>query len=147
MNAADREGERVDETVVMGAAILRLGRVLAARRRFPADLAGRWEFPGGKVEPLETGADAAVREVCEELGCRIEVTGQLAGSAPIRPGFVLRVVLATLVSGEPVPHEHDAVRWLAAGELGSVRWLEPDLPFLPELRDLLLSPAGVASPE
>ncbi len=38
---------------VVGAAIIRDGRVLAARRTFPAEAAGRWEFPGGKVEPGE----------------------------------------------------------------------------------------------
>lgn len=39
---------------VVGAAIVRDGRVLAARRTFPAEAAGRWELPGGKVEPGET---------------------------------------------------------------------------------------------
>jgi hypothetical protein len=45
---------------------------------------------------------------------------------------------AALTGGEPVPHEHDAVRWLGPEELSLVRWLEPDLPFLPELRQRLL---------
>jgi 8-oxo-dGTP diphosphatase len=122
---------------VVGAAILRDGRVLAARRTSPAAAAGRWEFPGGKVEPGETPEDALVREVAEELGCRIEVTGWLAGEVPIGASHILAVALAQLVDGEPEPVEHDLVRWLAAAELGDVDWLEADRPFLAELRQTL----------
>ena len=122
---------------VVGAAILRHGRVLAARRTFPASAAGRWEFPGGKVEPGETPEHALAREVAEELGCRIRVTGWLAGQASIGDTHVLTVATAALVEGDPHPHEHDLVRWLAADELGDVDWLEPDRPFLAQLRGLL----------
>ena len=124
-------------TTVVGAAIVRDGCVLAARRTSPAAAAGRWEFPGGKVEPGETREDALVREVTEELGCRIEVTGWLPGEVPISDAHTLAVALASLVDGEPEPVEHDLVRWLAAGELGDVDWLEADRPFLAELRHLL----------
>ena len=126
---------------VVGAAIVRDGRVLAARRTSPAAAAGRWEFPGGKVEPGETPDAALVREIAEELGCPIVVIGWLAGSAPIGDTHVLTVALATLdgVDADPVPHEHDEVRWLAADELDTVDWLEPDRPFLPELRRRMMS--------
>lgn len=125
--------------LVMGAAIVHGGRVLAARRTSPPELAGGWEFPGGKVEAGEDPVAAVVREVAEELGCSIEVTGMLAGEAPIRPGYALRVAVATLADGEPVPVEaqHDAVRWLGPDELDEVAWLGPDVPFLDEVRGLL----------
>jgi 8-oxo-dGTP diphosphatase len=126
-----------DVAVVVGAAILHEGRVLAARRTRPAEAAGLWEFPGGKVEPGEDAAAAIVREIREELGCDVVVTGQLAGSQPVPAGFSLEVVTAALVAGEPVPHEHDAVRWLAASQLHDVRWLAPDVPFLTELAELM----------
>lgn len=112
---------------------MRDGRVLAARRTFPAEAAGRWELPGGKVEPGETREDALVREVAEELGCTIAVTGWLPGEVPVGERHVLAVATATLLAGEPHPHEHDRIRWLAAGQLGEVDWLEPDRPFLPHL--------------
>lgn len=111
--------------------------MLAARRTRPAAAAGRWELPGGKVEPGEAAGDAVVREVGEELGCRIAVDGWLAGSSPIGAGLVLTVARARVVAGEPVPHEHDAVRWLAAAELDDVDWLDSDRPFLAELRGIL----------
>ncbi|HET6667669.1 MAG TPA: (deoxy)nucleoside triphosphate pyrophosphohydrolase [Intrasporangium sp.] len=122
---------------VVGAAILRDGRVLAARRTSPAEAAGRWEFPGGKVEPGETPEAALVREVVEELGCRVEVTGWLAGEVQIGRSHILTVALVRLVDGEPDPVEHDLVRWLGAAELGAVDWLEADRPFLAELHDTL----------
>lgn len=121
----------------MGAALVRDGRVLAARRTRPAEAAGRWEFPGGKVEAGESSEDALVREVTEELGVTVAVTRWLAGSAPIGSTHVLTVAVAELVSGDPEPVEHDEVRWLTAAELGSVDWLDPDRPFLPELREIL----------
>src|SRR4051812_44955809 len=60
---------------VVGVALLRKGRVLAARRSSPPVLAGLWEFPGGKVEPGEDPGATAVREIVEELRCTVEVTG------------------------------------------------------------------------
>ena len=124
--------------LVMGAAIVHGGRLLAARRTSPPELAGGWEFPGGKVEEGEDPVAAVVREVAEELGCGIEVTGMLAGEAPVRDGLTLRVAVASLVEGEPVPVEaqHDAVRWLGPEELDEVAWLAPDVPFLDEVRGL-----------
>jgi 8-oxo-dGTP diphosphatase len=125
------------EVLVMGAAIVHRGRVLAARRTTPEATRGLWEFPGGKVEPGEDPEAALVREIREELGCEIAVTCHLGGEQPIKDAYTLRVALAALVSGEPIPHEHDAVRWLAAYQLGLVSWLAPDVPFLAELRTRL----------
>jgi 8-oxo-dGTP diphosphatase len=127
----------VERQVVVGAAIVRDGRVLAARRTTPASAAGRWEFPGGKVEPGETDAESLARELLEELGIRVTVGQWLAGEAPIADKYVLRVALAQPEEGEPTPTEHDLVRWLAADELGDVDWLDSDRPFLAELSALL----------
>jgi len=131
---------------VVGVAIIVDGdghrRVLAARRTAPPSAAGGWELPGGKCEPGEGLADAAVREVGEELGCVVRVTGRLAGCEPIGPGLTLEVVTAELVSGEPTPSEHDAIRWLGADQLHEVRWLPADVPFLAELARVLRDPAA-----
>ena len=130
-------GVVVARQVVVGAAIVRDGRVLAARRTAPASAAGRWEFPGGKVEPGETEADSLVREVEEELGVQIRVARWLEGAEEIGERYVLRVAVASLDGGEPVPTEHDEVRWLAVEQLLDVDWLDADRPFLPALSDLL----------
>jgi 8-oxo-dGTP diphosphatase len=127
---------------VVGVAVIDLDdggrqRVLAARRTAPPAAAGGWELPGGKSEPGEDVAATAVREIAEELGCRVRVTGHLAGVQPIGPGLTLEVVTAVLVGGAPAPTEHDALRWLTADELDEVRWLAADVPFLAELADVL----------
>lgn len=128
--------------VVVGVALVRAGRVLAARRARPPETAERWEFPGGKVEADESADAAAVREVREELGCGIAVTGWLEPEVAIRPGLVLRVAVADLVDGEPVPAdgEHDAVRWLRSDQLDDVDWLPADRPFTGPLAKRLGTP-------
>ena len=128
---------------VVGAAIVRASRVLAARRTAPVEAAGRWEFPGGKVEPGETPAVALAREIAEELGCVVAVHAWLPDSVRISERHSLSVAVCSLVSGEPTPTEHDLVRWLAADELGDVDWLEPDRPFLASLAPHLRSPDQV----
>jgi 8-oxo-dGTP diphosphatase len=133
---------------VVGAAIVRDGRVLAARRTAPSAAAGRWELPGGKVEPGESPEQALVREIDEELGCPIEVGQWLPGAVDIEGRFVLTVAIAAIADPvEPRPHEHDLVRWLGPDELDEVDWLDPDRPFLADLRDVLwgIQPDGAVS--
>jgi 8-oxo-dGTP diphosphatase len=122
---------------VVGAAVVRGRRVLAARRTTPPAAAGRWELPGGKVEPGETPEEALVREIAEELGCQVAVVGWLAGTSAISDTLRLEIARVDLVAGEPDPVEHDRVRWLTAAQLDEVDWLDSDRPFLTELRGLL----------
>ncbi len=126
---------------VVGAAIVRHSCVLAARRSYPAAEAGRWEFPGGKINGGETPAEAVVREIGEELGCAIRVDSWLPDAVRgIDRGreLELQVAVCSLTGGDPTGTEHDALRWLAPEELDDVDWLEPDRPFLPGLREMLL---------
>ena len=128
------------DRVVVGAAIVSHGRLLAARRTAPARLAGGWELPGGKLEPGETLAAACAREVREELGCGVRVLEEVGAPQSLSKGYTLRVFRAELVEGEPIPMEHDAVRWLAPDELDDVPWLAADQPYLPAIRAWLLQP-------
>ena len=126
-------------TLVVGAAVVRRGMLLAARRTRPPEAAGRWELPGGKVDPGETPETAVVREIAEELGCRVEVDAWLEGEQPIGDAHVLRAARCRLVEGEPgAGDDHDRLRWLTPEQLDDVDWLEPDRPFLTELREVLL---------
>ncbi len=132
--------------LVVAAAILddpaRPRRVLAARRSGPAELAGRWEFPGGKVDPGETCEAALAREITEELGVAIELRDELSDGTRwlIKTGWQLRVWTASLTNGNlPRPGDsHDRLRWLARSELTAVDWLEPDRPAVTLLAAILL---------
>jgi 8-oxo-dGTP diphosphatase len=128
--------------VVVAAAIVQAGpspRVLAAQRGYPAALAGRWELPGGKVEPDETEVAALIRECREELGVTIEVGERVGADLPaVDPSMALRVWWARIVSGKLHAHQHSALRWLAAGELDDVDWLPADRPLVALLRDGLV---------
>lgn len=125
--------------IIVGAAIIAGGRVLACERSDPPETAGRWEFPGGKVEPGENEIDALVRECAEELGVRVSVGDRIGGDVLLGHGrAVLKVYAATLHDGEvPQLLEHAALRWLAADELDSVPWLPADAPIVAVLPELL----------
>jgi 8-oxo-dGTP diphosphatase len=124
--------------VVVGAALLRDGRVLAARRAAPEALTGGWEFPGGKVEAGETEEAAVVRECREELGVEVVCQARVPGEWQVNAELVLRVYLAEIVAGEALPGEdHDQVRWLSRDELFDVDWLPADLPAAMSLAGVL----------
>ena len=115
------------------------GRVLACERSRPPETAGRWEFPGGKVEPGETDEVALARECAEELGVRVEIGSRVGADVPLANGrAVLRVFVVRLLDGDlPRPLEHAALRWLGADELDTVPWLPADQPIVAELPALL----------
>ena len=124
--------------------LARPSRVLAARRTEPPELAGGWEFPGGKVEPGESGEEAAVRESLEELGVRVRLGGRVGGDWPLGGSYVLRLWWAVAEPGEPEPRpleDHDELRWLTRDELLDVAWLPHDLPVVQHLGELLHTPA------
>ncbi|MEU1373439.1 (deoxy)nucleoside triphosphate pyrophosphohydrolase [Streptomyces triculaminicus] len=115
--------------VVVGGAVFHQGRLLAARRSAPPELAGRWELPGGKLEPGESAEQALVRELREELGVEAEPLERLAGEWPLKPGYVLQVWTARLMAGEPRPlQDHDELCWLTPDRVDDVDWLEQDRP-------------------
>lgn len=120
--------------VVVAGAVVRDGRVLAARRTRPPELAGKWEMPGGKVEPDESEPAALVRELGEELGLEVLVGDRIGPACWVGENLVLHAYLADWVAGEPAPQEavpaHDEVRWLGPEHLTEVEWLPGDEPFV-----------------
>lgn len=122
--------------IVVAGAIVAESKVLIAQRTRPPELAGRWELPGGKVAPREAEPDALARELAEELGVDVAV-GEPLGDVELNATTTLRAYAATLVRGEPRPHDHAALRWVSAAELHDVDWVPADRGFLPALKRLL----------
>lgn len=123
--------------VVVGAAIIKDGLLLAAQRAEPPQLAGGWEFPGGKVDPGESDEDALVRECHEELGIKVRLLERVGGDWPLSEENILRVWTAEIVEGDPAALEHLALRWLGPAELYEIGWLPGDLPVVDALRPRL----------
>ena len=136
----DRQDEQGSPVVrVVGAAILRRGRFLAAQRHRHMAEPLKWEFPGGKVEPGEDPRQALVREIREELALEIEVRSWLGRGTHAGGGrtIELDVFTAAVVSGEIRLAEHRQVGWFRAAEIDGLDWAAADLPVLPALRRLL----------
>ena len=122
-------------TVIVAAAIVagEPARVLAAQRSYPAELAGLWELPGGKVHDGESDMDALVRECREELGVDVRPTRRLGDDVAIGPQTLLRVWWAELVRGEPTALEHRALRWIDREDIDGLPWLPSDAPVVAAL--------------
>jgi 8-oxo-dGTP diphosphatase len=119
-------------------------RLLSARHAQPVSLAGRWEFPGGKVEPGEDPVAALHRELAEELGIGVRLGEELVAPEPagwrLSARYVMRLWTAEVVRGTPAPLvEHDELRWLELGAWLEVPWLDADVPIV---RALTRSVAG-----
>lgn len=130
-----------DPQVVVAGAVIDDRRVLAARRTRPPELAGKWEMPGGKVDPGEGERAALARELREELGIEVSVGDLIGPEIDLGDGFVLHSYEAAIRSGRPLPMEtdpaHDEVRWLSVEELDDVNWLPGDQPFVHAVRERL----------
>jgi 8-oxo-dGTP diphosphatase len=121
--------------LVVAAVLEREGKVLIAQRAHPPELRGRWEFPGGKVEPGETPEVALVRELEEEFGIIVRVGSEVSRFRS--ETLEILFLQAELIAGEPAPLEHLAVRWVAPLELDQVDFLPTNRAAASKLKSLL----------
>ncbi|MEM1097306.1 MAG: (deoxy)nucleoside triphosphate pyrophosphohydrolase [Planctomycetota bacterium] len=121
--------------------------VLIALRRADGVLGGLWEFPGGKLESGESAEAALVREMREELGIEIRVSGRLTevqhrydhGAVRLE---VFGCALADLNGPEPEALAADAVRWVDADGLASAAFPEANGPIVKAARDWMANGFG-----
>jgi len=111
------------------------GRVLIARRPAGKHMAGRWEFPGGKVHPGESERAALERELHEELGIQV---GAARPCMRLTHAYADRDVELSLwiierFSGTPGAVEGQQLKWVALDALAAQDMLEADRPFIAAL--------------
>ena len=117
------------------------GRVLIAQRPEGKQLAGLWEFPGGKVEKGETPEECLIRELREELG----IETQTACLAPLTFAshsyddfhLLMPLYVCRRFSGIPEPKEAQALKWVKPNRLRDYPMPPADAPLIPFLIDLL----------
>ncbi len=125
---------------VVGAAILHQGTCLATRRGPQDRLAGKWEFPGGKLEPGETAVAALQREIKEELDLDIAVGEWLArGRTPLDGDreIYLDVFVCRWLDGTLTLRDHDDFKWCGPDALARLDWAAADVPIWPVVAERL----------
>jgi len=117
---------------VVAAVIEKDGKILCAQRKDSGELARKWEFPGGKVEPGETQQQALEREIDEELGVKINTGSYLMTVKHHYAAFsiTMHAYSASILEGQPVVREHLALRWLKLEELRTLDWAPADGPIV-----------------
>jgi 8-oxo-dGTP diphosphatase len=117
------------------------GRILVAERPHGKDMAGLWEFPGGKVEPLESPEAALVRELREELGLETAASCLapcgFASHAYERFHLVLLAFAIRKWRGEPSPREGQRVQWVPVNGLFRLDMPPADRPLLGQIAAIL----------
>ncbi|MDQ0456514.1 8-oxo-dGTP diphosphatase MutT [Rhizobium paknamense] len=117
------------------------GRILLAQRPEGKNLAGLWEFPGGKVEPGETPEECLIRELQEELGIstKIPCLAPLTFASHSYETFHLLMPLYVCRRFEGVAQgrEGQALKWVRPRDLRDYPMPPADEPLIPFLQDLL----------
>ncbi len=118
------------------------GRVLVSERPAGKQLAGLWEFPGGKVEPGERPEQTLIRELAEELGIRVEepCLAPLTFASHAYPDFHLLMPLYVCRRWEGFvqPREGQVLKWVRPRDLRNYPMPPADEPLIPFLVDLVL---------
>jgi mutator protein MutT len=129
------------DTIRVIAAVVPDGdRLLVCQRPPHKRHGGLWEFPGGKCEPGETDAQAATRELREELGVTATAVGaELFAIHDLGSPFLIAFVPVE-IAGEPVCHEHTALRWGTPNELAELPLAPSDRRFVEALLAQSASP-------
>jgi 8-oxo-dGTP diphosphatase len=117
------------EIDVVAAVIRQDDKVLSARRRSGKNLAGYWEFPGGKVEPGEDPKNALLRELKEELGAAVEVMDFICTEVHEYPEVIVKLHCYWCSCREQISSstDHDALEWFTHDQLESVNWAPADI--------------------
>jgi 8-oxo-dGTP diphosphatase len=120
---------------VTAAIIMNNGKLFIARRPAGDKLAGKWEFPGGKIENDETAEACLAREIKEEFDIDVEVAEFLGSSVYHYPDISVELLAfrTTLVSGTITMKAHEDCQWVSLQDLDQYDFAPADVPFVKKL--------------
>lgn len=124
-------------TIVTGAILKNKGKLLIAKRKAGSHLAGKWEFPGGKVEMGESCQDCLKRELKEELSINVRV-GALLGESICHYDHLSIQLLAYRVyweTGDMCIRVHDRIAWVPIYQLDGYDFAPADIPIVVKLKN------------
>ncbi len=121
---------------VTAAILTKAGRVLIARRGPGSHQAGKWEFPGGKIEAGETPEACLKREMMEEFNIDVSVA-EFLGTSVYHYDHISIELMAfrtRWIGGDLMASEHAAIAWVNVNELGGYDFAPADLPFVEKMK-------------
>lgn len=124
---------------VTAAIIENKDKILIAKRKQGVHLEGKWEFPGGKIEPGETPEEGLARELAEEFGITAKISDFLAESNFDYGDRQIKLLgyKAKYVSGEFKLNAHDEIKWVGPQELKNHDFAAADIPLVEKLYENL----------
>jgi 8-oxo-dGTP diphosphatase len=145
---SDRPSEPAETPIVVGVGLIRRGDLFLVRRRPEGKvLGGYWEFPGGKCEPGESAAEAALRECREELGIEVTLRGLRRFTSYSYPHGRVELYYfdGTTRDATEDPALETGFVWVPACELVKLKFPEANVPLLLELTLEVDRSGGVGS--
>ena len=130
------------KTIEVVAAVIEKDGLFLATQRGYGEFKGKWEFPGGKIEPGETFGNSLKREIMEEMNIHINITDEICTVEYDYPTFhlIMHTFLCQMVEDDipKVYHdkyefEHDNYKWLSKDELYNLDWLPADILIIDKL--------------
>ena len=121
------------------AAVFHDGRKIFVTQRGYGEFRGKWEFPGGKIEPGESAEQAIQREIQEELSSTLDIECSLGSVSYMYPNFSLtmQVFLVHLENGSLTLNEAEDAKWVDVDALSTIDFLPPDRIILPNVLEKL----------
>ncbi len=123
------------KTIEVSAAIIHDGDKIFVTQRGYGEFKDMWEFPGGKLETGETGEEAIIREIKEELSTDIEIIKYLntIEYAYEKFNLIMHNYICKIIKGHPHLLEHEDAKFVNKSELSLINFLPADKLILPDL--------------
>ncbi|APC78517.1 TPA: 8-oxo-dGTP diphosphatase MutT [Clostridium botulinum] len=122
---------------VTAAIIINKDLILIARRGKDEKLAGKWEFPGGKIEDGETSQQCLRREIKEELNIDVKVGNFFEESIYVYPDGEIKLLayFTKIINGNIKLSVHDEVKWVSTKEMDKFDFAPADIKLVEKLKE------------